>query len=349
MHRIWGYLVRVFSRLGVFLMGRYYKICLLVNFSKRGGDLMATTPVSINDATALGSALAADKIPVSRSGNLTPTTVTAANIAALATKSTVGLGNCDNTSDANKPISSATQVALGTKADREDTATIGNFNHLLTVADGDTFNVKDSLGVAQFTVTGTGTAGLRDKLTVGSLAIASTDVTATASEINTLASSGITNADLVKVHAVTATAAEINKLTGTPAGLTATEIGYLDGVTSALKGSIINSTFAESWVTHDGDTVTLRVYNPALGGLYGVVALDAGNVNLTAIGGTVKISGVAEFNNYIKAVSFRVASLNTAPANAGATGTTGEIRFCADAIYVCTATNTWKKVDIATW
>lgn len=35
--------------------------------------------------------------------------------------------------------------------------------------------------------------------------------------------------------AVTPTAAELNKLTGTPAGLTATELGYVDGVTSAIQ------------------------------------------------------------------------------------------------------------------
>lgn len=35
-------------------------------------------------------------------------------------KSQVGLGNVDNTSDANKPISTATQTALNTKADQSD-------------------------------------------------------------------------------------------------------------------------------------------------------------------------------------------------------------------------------------
>lgn len=63
-------------------------------------------------------------------------------------------------------------------------------------------------------------------------------VVSTAAEINTLALSGVTNADLVKLHAVTSTAAELSKLAGTPAGLTATEIGYLDGVTSALQTQI---------------------------------------------------------------------------------------------------------------
>jgi hypothetical protein len=34
---------------------------------------------------------------------------------------------------------------------------------------------------------------------------------------------------------------------------------------------------------------------------------------------------------------------------ASATGTTGQIRWDADYIYVCTATNTWKRVAISTW
>lgn len=44
----------------------------------------------------------------------------------------------------------------------------------------------------------------------------------------------------------------------------------------------------------------------------------------------------------------RIATANT-PASAGATGTTGEIAWDANYIYVCTATNTWKRTAIATW
>jgi len=39
----------------------------------------------------------------------------------------------------------------------------------------------------------------------------------------------------------------------------------------------------------------------------------------------------------------------TAPSSAADTGLVGDVRICSDAIYVCTATNTWKKVAIATW
>lgn len=37
------------------------------------------------------------------------------------------------------------------------------------------------------------------------------------------------------------------------------------------------------------------------------------------------------------------------PASAAATGTAGTIAWDADYIYVCTATDTWKRVAIATW
>ena len=45
----------------------------------------------------------------------------------------------------------------------------------------------------------------------------------------------------------------------------------------------------------------------------------------------------------------KLSALNTAPASAAATGTTGEIKIDASAIYICIATNTWKKVAIASW
>jgi hypothetical protein len=44
-----------------------------------------------------------------------------------------------------------------------------------------------------------------------------------------------------------------------------------------------------------------------------------------------------------------LAGLNTAPASASATGTLGEIRVTADYIYVCVATDTWKRGGIVTW
>src|SRR5574343_677370 len=50
------------------------------------------------------------------------------------TKSDIGLGNVDNTSDLDKPISTATQLALNTKADIDDIPTKTSFTHDILVA-----------------------------------------------------------------------------------------------------------------------------------------------------------------------------------------------------------------------
>jgi len=51
----------------------------------------------------------------------------------------------------------------------------------------------------------------------------------------------------------------------------------------------------------------------------------------------------------IKATQFRLSALNTAPASATATGVLGEIRYDANFMYVCVATNTWKRSALTTW
>jgi len=40
---------------------------------------------------------------------------------------------------------------------------------------------------------------------------------------------------------------------------------------------------------------------------------------------------------------------STVPANASDTGTAGMLAYDADYLYVCVATDTWKRVAIATW
>ena len=70
-----------------------------------------TTITGLPNASALTGA---ERVPMDQSG--TTVDAAASAIAALATKATVGLSNVDNTSDANKPISTATQTALDAKA-----------------------------------------------------------------------------------------------------------------------------------------------------------------------------------------------------------------------------------------
>ncbi len=52
--------------------------------------------------------------------------------------------------------------------------------------------------------------------------------------------------------------------------------------------------------------------------------------------------------NDVNRVVYGIAS-SAPPASATAAGTTGTITWDSSYIYVCVATNTWKRVAIATW
>lgn len=66
-------------------------------------------------------------------------------------------------------------------------------------------------------------------------ALTNLGLTATAAQVNVLATNTATGAQLSVMATNTATGAELSKLAGTPAGLTSTELGYVDGVTSSLQ------------------------------------------------------------------------------------------------------------------
>ncbi len=70
-----------------------------------------TTITGLPNASALSGT---ERVPMDQSG--TTVDAAASAIAALATAATVGLGNVNNTSDLNKPVSTATQTALDGKA-----------------------------------------------------------------------------------------------------------------------------------------------------------------------------------------------------------------------------------------
>jgi hypothetical protein len=81
-------------------------------------------------------------------------------------------------------------------------------------------------------------------------------------------------------------------------------------------------------------------------------ALDpaGGNARIDS-SGRLLIGGSADSGGALLQVfgdRIRIGTAKT-PASATATGTTGEIAWDANYIYVCTATNTWKRVAISTW
>jgi hypothetical protein len=73
----------------------------------------------------------------------------------------------------------------------------------------------------------------------------------------------------------------------------------------------------------------------------GYLALYSGN-------GTEALRIDASQNIIIKSDTLRVETQKT-PASAAATGTKGDLVHDTGFIYVCTATDTWKRVAIATW
>jgi len=108
---------------------------------------------------------------------------------------------------------------------------------------------------------------------------------------------------------------------------------------------------SHSWISDQGTgnlnilTSSLNVNNAA----------DTQNMIVATQGGAVSLytNGAIKFQTSSTGTTttgqMNIAALNVAPASATAAGTLGEIRYTADYIYVCTATNTWKRTALSTW
>ena len=153
----------------------------------------------------------------------------------------------------------------------------------------------------------------------------------------------------------------------TASGGQSTAMGYETTASGSNSTAMGGSTTASgSQSTSMGGGTTASGYASTAIGQYNV--LNSGNTatsfNLTntafSIGkGTsagarsdafsVLFNGNTTVAGSITSASLNIAALNAAPASATATGTIGEIKFTADHIYVCVATNTWKRVAIITF
>lgn len=93
--------------------------------------------------------------------------------------------------------------------------------------------------------------------------------------------------------------------------------------------------------------IDLRLQNGTFGRMY----KTTGNFALQNVGSSYvdDLTNRLQVDGSIKATQYRLSALNTAPASATATGTLGEIRIDANFIYICVATNTWKRAAISTW
>jgi len=151
-------------------------------------------------------------------------------------KGDVGLGNVDNTADADKPVSTATQTALNAKQDTLVSGTnIKTVNSTSLLGSG---NIEISSSVAWGGITGTLSSqtdlqseldGKEDTITGAATTITGTDLTA---------SRALTSSATGKVEV---------------SAVTSTELGYLDGVTSAIQTQIDGK---EATITGAATTIT---------------------------------------------------------------------------------------------
>ena len=89
---------------------------------------------------------------------------------------------------------------------------------------------------------------------------------------------------------------------------------------------------------------TSNLFNDGLGNLAtdSSFTLNAGDLD-------VSVGDCDVFGNITSDIGLLVLTTSKAPATAASTGTVGSITWDADYIYVCTASNTWKRASIATW
>lgn len=93
------------------------------------------------------------------------------------------------------------------------------------------------------------------------------------------------------------------------------------------KANLANPTFTGT-VTFNGD-----------------VSIPSSNLN---INGNIISYGDASFFGDFVIPQLKLSDLNTAPASSSSTGTKGEIRITADYVYICIATNSWRRIAVPT-
>lgn len=167
------------------------------------------------------------------------------------TKSMVGLGNVDNTSDANKPISSATQTALDGKAASSHNHTSSNITDFNTAVSG-LLNVKslvngsgigivNNAGVNTISVTGIPSSLITDLGNVATTqVIGRTGISLTYDALNDAMFIDATGVSLIGHSHVW------NSITDASTRATLAELTYLSGVVagtaSASRALVLNNT-----------------------------------------------------------------------------------------------------------
>lgn len=79
------------------------------------------------------------------------------------------------------------------------------------------------------------------------------------------------------------------------------------------------------------------------------VIVFTGTPNANATHSQFHSNGMLEVRNTTRTGKLFFSNTTSTPANSSATGSVGEVRVDSSYIYVCVATNTWKRASISTW
>ena len=179
------------------------------------------------------------------------------------TKAQVGLGNCDNTADADKPISTAVQAALDTKADKATTLAGYGITDAYTKSATDTLlaDKADKADVYDKTAADTLLAGKVDKLvsspagTYKSVTVNAQGQVTAGTNPDTLAGYGITDA-YTKTEADTLLAAKadttaltdgsVTKIGTADLGTDTKPIKLVAGVPTAVTNDLVSTSGAQT-------------------------------------------------------------------------------------------------------
>ena len=223
------------------------------------------------------------------------------------------------------------------------------------------FNTTSSTGIQSSTNTASGSRSIamgQSTVASGSSSTAIGDFTTASGVASTAIGSGTT------ASGTSSTAMGNNS---TASGTTSTAVGQSTvasgsratamGVETAASGSS-STAIGESTTAFGRASTSMGQFNILNTGDNATVyaatntAFSIGNgTNSSSRSDAFKVlfNGTTTIAGSVTSESLNVTALNAVPASATAAGTLGSIRFTADHIYVCVATNTWKRVAIATF
>jgi len=242
-----------------------------------GSNTVTSTLAQLNTAVS-----DADVASLAGAETLTNKTLTSPviNTPTGITKTDVGLANVDNTTDANKPVSTATQTALDLKASLDSPTFTGTLV-LPSTVNGPTASTSVNL---LFPTTG-GHITLGGSQTTGNLTIGG----------GTQRTTGVIG---IGTGATTTGTKTINVGTGSTGGTTAITVGSADGATSniTLNGTVTaaNNLVVTGDLTVNGTTTTINSTTLAVDDKNIVLGDVATPSDTTADGGGITLKGLTD-------------------------------------------------------